>query len=121
VTLKERHLRMHEIGRVRLKETCRERGFDGRVQSVTIRLRADRWFASVCVEREREAVLPRSVEKPTDVVGIDLGLTAVAVIPDGETTRVIEPQRALRKNLARLDRLIVASPESRWAQRTRRK
>jgi transposase len=29
VTLEERHLRMPNIGRVRLKETCTERGFQG--------------------------------------------------------------------------------------------
>src|SRR6266516_5839253 len=83
VTLEERHLRMPNIGRVRLKETCRERGFDGRVLSATISRRADRWFVSLCVERERKIVLPRSVARPSDVVGVDLGLKNAAVIHDG--------------------------------------
>jgi hypothetical protein len=41
------------IGRVRLKETCSERGFERRILSATIRRRADRWFVSLAVERER--------------------------------------------------------------------
>jgi putative transposase len=41
----------------------------------------------------------------SDVVGVDLGLTSAAVIHDGETTRVVGPQRALRRNLKKLRRL----------------
>ena len=105
VTLEERHIRLPNIGRVRLKETRSERGFEGRILSVTIRRRADRWFVSICVEREREIVLPKLVERPDDVVGVDLGLKAAAVIHDGAGTRVVEPQRALRLNLKKLKRL----------------
>jgi putative transposase len=105
VTLEERHLRMPNIGRVRLKETCSERGFEGRVLSATISRRADRWFVSLAVEGEREVELPRPVVKPSDAVGVDLGLKATAVIHDGSETRVVEPQRALRRNLKRLRRL----------------
>ena len=105
VTLEERHLRIPNVGRVRLKEKCRDRGFDGRVLSATITRRADRWFVSLAVEREREIVLPCEVVWPADVVGVDLGLANAAVIHDGVRTRVVEPQRALRKNLAKLRRL----------------
>lgn len=90
---------------MRLKETCRERSFDGRVLSATITRRADRWFVSLAVEREREIVLPKPARRPSEVVGVDLGLSSAAVIHDGTRTRVIEPQRGLRKNLARLRRL----------------
>jgi putative transposase len=38
-------------------------------------------------------------------VGVDLGLKSAAVIHDGSRTRVIEPQRALRRNLKKLRRL----------------
>jgi putative transposase len=96
------------IGQSALKDlnvAFRERGFDGRVLSATITRRADRWFVSLAVEREREIVLPRSVRKPSDVAGVDLGLANAAVIHDGEETRVVEPRRSLRKNLARLRRL----------------
>lgn len=105
VKLEERHLRLPNIGRVRLKETCASHGFEGRILSATVRRRADRWFVSLCVERERDVAQSRPVLRPRDIVGVDLGLTAAAVIHDGETTRVLEPQRALRTNLRRLRRL----------------
>ena len=105
VELCERHVRVPMIGRVRLKETRSERGFDGRILSATISRRADRWFVSLCVEREREPVEPKRVRKPSDVVGVDLGLRSAAAIHDGATTRVVEPRRALRKQLKRLRRL----------------
>jgi putative transposase len=93
------------IGRIRLKESRSDRGFEGRILSATIRRRADRWFVSLCVEREREIIAPKQVGKPSDVVGVDLGLKAAAVIHDGATTRVIEPQQALRRHLRKLRRL----------------
>jgi putative transposase len=105
VAIEERHLRMPMIGRVRLKESCSKRGFDGRILSATIRRRADRWFVSLTVEREREITLPRPTQKQSDVVGVDLGLKAAAVIHDGVAARVVEPNRALRKNLKKLRRL----------------
>jgi putative transposase len=105
VTLEERHLRLPNIGRVRLKETRTERGFEGRILAATIRRRADRWFVSLTVEVEQTLPEPRPIRGGTDVVGVDLGLHAAAVIHDGAATRVVEPQRALRSNLAKLRRL----------------
>ena len=105
VMLEERHLRMPNIGRVRLKETSSAHGFEGRILSATIRRRADRWFVSLCVERKRDIALPKPPKKPADVVGVDLGLKNAAVIHDGSGARVVEPHQALRKNLVKLRRL----------------
>jgi putative transposase len=105
VTLEERYMRLPMIGRVRLKETRAERGFEGRILSATISRRADRWFVSLCVERERAISPPKPILRPSDIVGVDLGLKAAAVIHDGRNTRVVEPQRALRANLKKLRRL----------------
>jgi putative transposase len=105
VELRERHIRLPMIGWVRLKETRSERGFEGRILSATIRRRADRWFVSLAVERQRDVVESKPVTKPGDIVGVDLGLKAAAVIHDGIQTRLVEPQRALRRNLAKLRRL----------------
>lgn len=105
VELSERHIRLPMIGRVRLKERASEHGFDGRILSATISRRADRWFVSLAVEREREVVLPKPIEHPWDVVGVDLGLKATAVVYDGAETSFLEPSQALRKNLAKLRRL----------------
>jgi putative transposase len=94
-----------KIGRVKLKETRSKRDFQGRIISATIRRRADRWFVSLCVETEREIVEPRPVRKPTDMVAVDVGLKSAAVIHDGRDSRVIDPARALRKQLRKLARL----------------
>jgi putative transposase len=93
------------IGRVRLKETRSKRGFQGRILSATIRRRADRWFVSLCVKRERNIVETKAVRKPIDVVGVDLGLKAAAVLHDGRKRRLVEPKQALRKHLKKLARL----------------
>jgi putative transposase len=101
----DRHIRLPLIGRVRLKETRLERGFAGRILSATIRRRADRWFVSLCVEQERSALRPKRVGRPSDVVGVDLGLKNAAVTHDGRETRIVEPSQALRASLKRLRRL----------------
>jgi putative transposase len=105
VELQERHVRLPMIGWVRLKETRSERGFEGRILSATIRRRADRRFVSLAVERQREVLESKPITKPWDIVGVDLGLSAAAVIHDGNASLMIEPQRALRRNLAKLRRL----------------
>jgi putative transposase len=105
VELCERHIRLPKIGRIRLKETRSERGFEGRILSATISRRADRWFVSLVVERERESVLPRPTTKGSDIVALDLGLVAAAVIHDGVGARIVEPNQALRKSLVKLRRL----------------
>src|SRR5262249_29365366 len=101
----DRHIRLPMIGRVRLKETRRKRGFEGRILSATIRRRADRWFVSLCAEREREIAGPKAVRRAGDVVGVDLGLKWAAVINNGRETWFGEPQQALGKNVKRLRRL----------------
>ena len=121
VTLEERHLRLPNIGRVRLKETRTARGFEGRILSATIRRRADRWFVSLCVERGRDLVDPKPVRKQSDVVGVDLGLTAAAVMYDGSGTRIVEPQRVLRRNLQKLRRLDRQLARKRRGSRNREK
>ena len=105
MTLHERHLDLPKIGLVRLKETRTAHGFEGRILSATITRRADRWFCSLAVEREREIVLPKPVLGARDAVGIDLGLKSAAVLHDGETTQTISAPQTLRRNLVALARL----------------
>jgi putative transposase len=121
VTLEERHIRLPMVGRVRLKETCSARGFEGRIIATTVRRRADRWFVSVAVEREREIVEPRVVKNEGDVVGVDLGLASAAVIHDGRATVGVTPRRALRANLQRLRRLDRQLARKQQGSRNRKK
>jgi putative transposase len=99
----ERHVQLPNIGRIRLKE--RTVKLTGRPIAATVTRRADRWFVSLTVERERELPPKRKVARPADLAGVDLGLMNAAVIHDGLVSRVVEPRRALRQNLARLQRL----------------
>jgi putative transposase len=105
VALEERYVRLPKIGRVRLKETRAERGFEGRLLSATVSRRADRWFVSLAVEREREILLPRPINDDVAFVGIDLGLKAAAVINDGVRTDFVKSAQPLRANLPKLRRL----------------
>jgi putative transposase len=121
VELLERHIRLPKVGRVRLKEARSKRAFQGRILSATVRRRADRWFVSLCVERQREAVAPRPVRCGTDVVGVDLGLTRAAVVHDGSEALVLEPQQALRRHLKKLRRLNRQVARRQMASRNRKK
>jgi putative transposase len=69
-----------------LEGTRTSRRFEGRILSATITRRADRWFVSLCVERQREIFLPKPVVRPSDVVGVDLDLKSGAFIYDGASS-----------------------------------
>jgi putative transposase len=105
VELSNRYVHLPRIGRVRLKETARDRGFDGRILSATVTRRADRWFCALIVDRQRELISSRPVVRGTDVVGVDFGLKNFAVIHDGAGPRVVEPLRPYRHSQAKLRRL----------------
>ena len=97
-----RHVQLPRIGKVRTKErtdTLLEllQSKKARILSATISREADRWFVSLTCEVERPDPKPREVQGPEDVVGIDVGLKAFAVLSDG--TRIESPkplEKALR-------------------------
>jgi putative transposase len=66
-------------------------------------------------------VLPEAPTRPAQIVGVDLGLSNAAVIHDGHKTRVVEPQRALSKNLTRLRRLDCRLARKQWGSSNREK
>jgi putative transposase len=99
----ERHVQLPNIGRLRTKE--RTLKLQGRPIAATVTRRADRWFVSLTVERDRELPPARRVVRSTDIVGVDLGLKNAAMIHDGDLAVVIAPQHALRQNLGKLRRL----------------
>ena len=94
------------IGKVRTKERTDKllellQSEKARILSATISREADRWFVSLTCEVERPEPEPREVQGPEDVVGIDVGLEAFAVLSDG--TR-IKPPKPLGKALRLLKR-----------------
>jgi len=97
-----RHVQLPRIGKVRTKERTDKplellQSKKARILSATISREADRWFVSLTCEVERPDPKPREVQGPEDVVGIDVGLKAFAVLSDG--TRIESPkplEKALR-------------------------
>jgi len=107
-----RHVTLPRIGSIRVKESMEK--FRGRILSATVRHEAERWFVSLCVERDRPD--PKPVLGP--VVGIDLGLDCFAVLSDG--TRIESP-KALERNLDRLRRRSKAHSRKAKGSNNRRK
>ena len=95
IKVMHRKVQVPRLGRLRTKE-CTEK-FHGRILSATLSREADRWFVSVSVECEIPG--PRPVRGP--VVGVDLGITAFAVLSDGTS---IEGPKALERHLDLLAR-----------------
>ncbi|WP_422396820.1 RNA-guided endonuclease InsQ/TnpB family protein [Thermus thermophilus] len=69
--------------------------------SATVSREADRFYVSLTCEVERPDPKPKEVRGERDVVGLDLGLSAFAVLSDG--TRIAAP-RPLAKKLRLLKR-----------------
>jgi hypothetical protein len=90
------------IGKVRTKERTDKllellQSGKARILSTTISREADRWFVSLTCEVERPDPEPREVQGPEDVVGIDVGLEAFAVLSDGTRIEAPKPlEKALR-------------------------
>ncbi|WP_246493642.1 IS607 family element RNA-guided endonuclease TnpB [Crossiella cryophila] len=121
-----RHVRLPRIGLVRTHESTRklarhvERG-TARIRSATISHRAGRWFVSFSVEIIRAA---RTPARPDAVIGVDLGLSHLAVLSTGQvipnprhlelaqrTLRRLQRQAARRQGP---DRGTQRSPSARW-------
>ncbi len=99
----ERAIQLPRIGTVRIKE-MRKIYYSGRILSVTVRRRANRWFVSVTVEED--LLDPQPVRGAP--VGVDLGVKTLATLSDGNTFanpralgRRLRKLRQLSKNLSR--------------------
>lgn len=85
------------IGWVRMREEVR---FQGCIQATTVSRQADGWYISILVETPDSL---RSKES-RGVVGVDMGLKALATLSTGEVIRGPKPHRALGARLCRLNR-----------------
>jgi len=93
----ERAIQLPRIGKVRIKEK-RKSYYSGRILSVTVRRRANRWFVSVTVEED--IFDPQPVRGAP--VGVDLGIKTLATLSDGTT---FTNPRALGRRLRKLRQL----------------
>ncbi|MDX3660645.1 IS607 family element RNA-guided endonuclease TnpB [Streptomyces sp. ID05-26A] len=121
-----RHVTLPRIGAVRTHESTRklarhvERG-TARIRSATVSHRAGRWFVAFSVEITRTDPAPT---RPESTVGVDLGVTSLAVLSTGEVIAnprhletVLRTLRRLQRQAARRtgpDRRTRRQPSARW-------
>jgi putative transposase len=92
-------IRIPNLGWVRMRELLR---FSGKVVSATLSRLADRWFVSITVDTDNLSHLPPAENQ--GVVGVDLGVSALATLSTGETIRGPKAHTVLLKRLQRLSR-----------------
>ncbi len=108
-----RKLQLPRIGKIRVKEN-RKKYHDGKILTVTVRRRADRWFASINVEVEVPD--PKSNRGPT--IGVDLGVKTMATLSDGFT---FSNPRALGRRLKKLRKLAKSLSRKQKGSRNRKR
>ena len=92
------------IGEVRMSQPLRETCW---VKRVVIKLRGNRWFASVLYENGKQ--LPEPGSNPGGIVGVDVGIKELAVCSDGRVFHNPAPLQYALDQLRRLDRYIAWS------------
>ncbi|SEA37929.1 putative transposase [Thiothrix caldifontis] len=91
-------IRIPNLGLVRMRETLR---FSGKILSATVSRTADQWFASITVDTDSNHLLPAENQ---GVVGVDLGISALATLSTGGKVAGAKPHNALLSRLQRLSR-----------------
>ena len=92
VRVNGKRIKLARIGWVKMREAVR---FQGQIKSVTISKQAGYWFAAINIDTED---LPHQ-RKNQASVGVDLGVTALAVLSTGER---VEGPKAYQKALKRI-------------------
>lgn len=92
-------IRIPNLGWVRMRESLR---FTGKILSATVSRVADRWFVSIAVDTQDDPRLPEAENQ--GVVGVDLGVSALATLSTGETIIGPKAHTLLLKRLRRLSR-----------------
>jgi putative transposase len=113
IRFEERKLQLPRIGKVRIKEK-RSWYCKGRILSVTVRRRANRWFASITVEEEIVDLTPIQGSK----IGVDLGIKTLATLSDGAT---FPNPRALGRRLKKVKQLAKSLSRTKQGSKNREK
>ncbi|CAH0149203.1 hypothetical protein SRABI118_00485 [Massilia sp. Bi118] len=97
-----KHIRIPKLGWVRMREALR---FAGHIMSVTVSCKAGHWYASITVNTPD---VPRPSSENQGAVGVDLGISHLATLSNGESVdgpnalhRLLECVRHLSRGLAR--------------------
>lgn len=91
-------IRIPKLGLVRMCENLR---FDGKVFSAKIFTKGDKWFVSINVEISEYERASFNTDKS---VGIDLGITDLATLSNGEKIQAPKPLKTNLKKLRRLNK-----------------
>jgi putative transposase len=94
-----RRIKLPLIGWVRMREAVR---FSGPLKRATVSREADRWFVSVLIETAD----PEPSRPPQDVVGVDLGVTTLATLSEGDPEPGPRPHKVLLQRLRRTSRAL---------------
>jgi putative transposase len=93
----EKRIKLPVIGWIRMREEVR---FTGKLKRATVSREADRWFVSISVETDDiKPVIP-----PQASVGIDLGITTLATLSNGDAVPGPKAHSTLLKRLRRTSR-----------------
>lgn len=92
-----RRVKLPKVGWVRMREEVR---FAGKLKRVTVGREADRWYASVMIETDDI----KPVKHPCEVVGVDLGLSTLAMLSTGEAITGPKAHTGLLGRLRRTSR-----------------
>lgn len=95
-------IKIPNLGWVRMTEELRFSG-NPKLLSATISRGADKWFVSIAVEIQDAVVQPKKAENQS-VIGVDLGILALATLSNGEIINGAKPHKALLQRLKRLNR-----------------
>jgi putative transposase len=116
-----RHVQLPRIGLVRTHESTRKLARrigvgTARIRSVTVSCRRGRWQASFSVEIDRA---DRAPARPAGTVGVDVGITHLAVLSTGEMVPNPRPLEHAQRRLRRLNRQAArrTGPDRRTGQR----
>ena len=99
-TIEGKSIRIPKLGWVCMKELLR---FDGKIMSATISKRGGKWFVSVAVEIDNTV---KKVVRTGKSVGVDLGITDLLVLSDGNKIKAPKPLKANLKKLRRLNKAL---------------
>ncbi|MBF8188604.1 transposase [Nonomuraea sp. K274] len=120
------HVVLPRLGRIKTHESTRElarriEAGTARIASATVRREAGRWFVSLSVHLDRATTTPA---RPDAVIGVDLGVTTLAVFSDGRPPAANPRHLATAsKRLRHLSRAVSrkTGPDRRTAQRPSRR
>ncbi len=89
------HVRIPHLGWIRMREALR---FAGKILSAAISRVADRWFISITIETPDAPNLNKP-HNENNVVGVDLGVSAMATLSTGEKSVGPKPYKTLFRRL----------------------